>query len=212
MLFENGDHIVFMGDSVTWWHRNVAGEGLHDGVGKGYVQMIENILNVTYPDKLFWITNTGVSGITSREITDGPDRPADWVSLMIGINDIWRRFDTPQNEHQVYAEEYRKNLIAFLDKTLPKVKGVILMSPYYLETNREDPMRKAVDEYIEICREVAKEYNLVYVECQNAFDEYLQYRHPTHVNWDRVHPGYYGSAIIAREFLKTIGMDRPFIG
>ncbi len=136
----------------------------------------------------------------------------DWVSVMIGINDIWRQFDTPTiPEQHVYLPEYRDNLCEMLERTLPVVKGVIIMSPYYMETNREDPMRHMTDEYIKVCEEVAKKYNCHYVNIQQAFDDYLIYRHPTYISWDRVHPGEIGSMIIAREFLKAIGMDRPLI-
>ena len=85
------------------------------------------------------------------------------------------------------------------------------MSPYYMELNREDPMRKMTDEYIKICEEVAKKYNCHYINIQQAFDDYLIYRYPAYISWDRVHPGKIGSMIIAREFLKSVGMDRTLI-
>ena len=98
-----------------------------------------------------------------------------------------------------------------MERTLPVVKGMVLISPYYIESNREDSMRAATDEYVAICGEVAKKYNTVYVNVQQAFDEYLVYRHSSYIAWDRVHPGPVGSAIIAREFLKAVGMDRSYI-
>lgn len=218
MLFENGDRIVFTGDSTTDADRGrPVGEGLWAGTGTGYVRQIENILNVVYPDKLFWISNTGCGGNTSLDLrnrwqNDVMNLKPDWVSVMIGINDIWRRFDSPAiRSSHVYANEYRQNLCEMMERTLPVVKGMVLISPYYIEANREDRMRAATDEYITICAEVAKKYNIVFVNVQQAFDEYLQYRHSSYVAWDRVHPGPIGSAIIAREFLKAIGMDRSYI-
>ena len=136
----------------------------------------------------------------------------DWVSVMIGINDIWRQFDSPgvRSSH-VYPAEYRENLCEMMERTLPAVKGVILMSPFYMEPCREDFMRAMTDQYVKICEEVAKKYNCHYVNIQAAFDEYLQYRHSSYISWDRVHPGHIGSLIIAREFLKAIGIDRAFL-
>ena len=50
MLFENMDRIVFTGDSVTDMERaRPVGEGLFDNVGRGYVRVIENMLNAWYP-------------------------------------------------------------------------------------------------------------------------------------------------------------------
>ncbi|MBQ3637177.1 MAG: GDSL family lipase, partial [Clostridia bacterium] len=60
MLLQNGDRIVFTGDSTTDAGRaRPVGEGLHAGVGDGYVRQIENFLNVLYPDWSLWISNTG---------------------------------------------------------------------------------------------------------------------------------------------------------
>lgn len=218
MLFENGDRIVFTGDSTTDNGRGrPVGEGLWDGVGSGYVRVIENILNVVYPERLYWISNTGVSGNTTRDLHDRWQNDVmalkpDWVSVMIGVNDIWRRFDCPAiTSSHVYAAEYKDLLSKMMERTLPTVKGMILLSPYYIESNREDSMRMAVDEYIGICSDVAKKYNTVFVNLQRAFDDYLVYRHSSYIAWDRVHPGPIGSTIIAREFLKAVGIDRSFL-
>ena len=218
MLLTAGDHIVFTGDSVTDAGRGrPVGEGLHAGVGTGYVRQIENILNVVYPDWDLWISNTGCSGDTSRKLKerwqeDVMSLKPDWVSVMIGINDIWRQFDSPGiRSLHVDLNEYRSNLCEMMERTLPVVKGVILMSPYYMENNREDRMRAMTDEYVRVCEETAKKYHCHYVNIQQAFDEYFRYRHPTYVSWDHVHPGNIGSMLIAREFLKAIGMDSSFI-
>ena len=152
MLIQNGDRIVFTGDSVTDAGRGrPVGEGLHAGVGDGYVRQIETILNVLYPDWTIWISNTGSSGDTSRSLkarwqNDVMNLHPDWVSLMIGVNDVWRQFDSP---------------------------GVLSSHVYP--------------------------------------DEYLQYRHSSYISWDRVHPGHIGSLLIAREFIKAIGVDRSLL-
>jgi len=218
MLLNNGDRIVFTGDSITDCERlRPIGEGFFQGVGNGFVRQVDNLLNAMYPDRNFWITNTGIGGETSRGMlarwqTDVLDLKPDWVNLMIGTNDVWRYFDQPAiRSYHVPKTEYRDNLSRMLEQTLPAVKGVFLMSPYYMEPNPKDPMRIMVDEYVQICREAAKEYGCLFADIQAAFDEYLKHRHPTYLSADRIHPGPVGSTIIAREFLKLIEVDRAFV-
>lgn len=101
MLFEDYDRIVFAGDSVTDMDSaQPVGEGLFDNVGRSYVRIVENMLSAYYPEVRVRVTNAGVSGNTSRDLLARFERDVvaldpDWVSICIGINDVWRQFDTP---------------------------------------------------------------------------------------------------------------------
>jgi len=41
------------------------------------------------------------------------------------------------------------------------VKGIFLCTPYYMEPNKDDWMRAKMDEYTEICKELAEKHNLI---------------------------------------------------
>lgn len=218
LKFQNGDKILFTGDSVTDSGRGrPVGEGLWEGVGNGYVRSVDTMLNVCYPELLFHIMNTGISGNTSKDLlsrwqTDVLDLNPAYVVICIGFNDVWRQFDSPALLHtHVSPEDYRANLRAMIEQTLPKVKEIILMTPYYMEPNKTDALRKRMDEYGTIMKEVAGEFELSCIDLQAAFDDYLQYRHSSYIMWDRIHPGWVGSLIIARELLKLVGFDRPIV-
>ena len=45
-------------------------------------------------------------------------------------------------------------------KIKDSVKGIFILSPYIIEPNKEDMMRKRIDEYIEICKKLAEKENL----------------------------------------------------
>lgn len=96
MIFENLDRIVFAGDSVTdMGSTNPMGEGLFEGLGKSYVRVIENMLVSWYPELNIRVTNSGISGNTSRDLLNRFERDVlalkpNWVSICIGINDVWR--------------------------------------------------------------------------------------------------------------------------
>ena len=41
----------------------------------------------------------------------------DWISVCIGINDVWRQFDMPEMpEYHVYPDDYRKNMTEMIEK------------------------------------------------------------------------------------------------
>ena len=69
MIFEQGDRIVFAGDSVTdMGSAQPVGEGLFDNVGRSYVRIVENMLSAVYPEVNLRIKNSGISGNTSRDL------------------------------------------------------------------------------------------------------------------------------------------------
>ncbi len=214
MLFENMDRILFAGDSVTdMGSAQPVGEGLFDNVGHSYVRMLENMLGTWYPELKLRVTNSGISGNTSRDLLerfgrDVVDLKPDWVSICIGINDVWRQFDCPaMADICVLPEEYQENLEKMILTIQGRVKGIFLITPYYMEPNREDPMRKRMDEYGVVCKKLAREHGCILVDIQAAFDGYFQHRHSSYVAWDRVHPNQIGATIIARQFLSHCGFD-----
>ena len=214
MLFENMDRIVFAGDSVTDMGRaQPVGEGLFDNVGRSYVRIIENMLNTWYPEVKVRVTNAGLSGNTSRDLRerfqrDVIDLNPDWVSICIGVNDVWRQFDSPAiPDEQVTPEEFEANVESMILAVKHQVKGIFLMTPYYMETNSEDWMRKRMDAYGAICKKLAEKHNCILVDLQKMFDKYFQYRHSSYIAWDRVHPNLIGATIVAREFLSHCEFD-----
>lgn len=214
MIFENFDRIVFAGDSVTdMGSTNPVGEGLFDNLGNGYVREIENLLVTAYPDYTFRVTNSGIGGHTSRDLLARFDRDVvsldpDWVSICIGINDVWRQFDSPGiPEHAVLPEEYEENMEKMITAVKGKVKGILILTPYYMEPCKADMMRARMDEYVEICRRLAEKHSCIFVDFQAMFDRYFAHKHSSYIAWDRVHPNRMGALMMAREVLKNCGYD-----
>ena len=215
MIFDDMDRIVFAGDSVTdMGSEQPVGEGLFDNLGTGYVRVVENLLSAFYPEIRLRITNSGVAGNSSRDLLaryqrDVVDLRPDWVSICIGINDVWRQFDCPaMAEHHVLPEEYEENIRKMILAVKDQVKGIFLLSPYYMEPNRQDKMRARMDEYVEICRKLAAEYGCRFVDFQKMYGDYCSIRHSSSVAWDRVHPNQIGSTLMARAFLDQCGFGQ----
>ena len=214
MIFENMDRIVFAGDSVTDMDSvKPVGEGLFDKLGKGYVRIIDNMLAAVYPEIKIRVTNSGVSGNTSRDLLerferDVVDLKPDWVSICIGINDVWRQFDTPaMADAQVFPDEYESNVEQMITSVKGSVKGIFILTPYYMEPNREDAMRARMDEYVAICKKLAEKHGCIFVDFQQLYEDYCKVRHSTFIAWDRVHPNTVGATLMARAFLEQCGFD-----
>jgi lysophospholipase L1-like esterase len=207
--------LVMIGDSITDAGRaRPVGEGrADDALGRGYVMMVDALLGAVYPERLIRVVNMGISGNTTRDLkarwqTDVVDLKPDWVSIMIGANDVWRQYDSPrQTERHVLVDEFERNLSELVASTVPLVKGLVLMTPFYIEPNRQDAMRATMDRYGAVVKRIAAAHGAVLVDTQAAFDRVLEVYYPATINWDRVHPNPTGSAVLARAFLTALGFD-----
>src|SRR5690349_23670589 len=126
-----------IGDSITDCERaRPVGEGLFQAVGKGYVAQVDALLGAVYPQHRIRVVNMGTSGNTVRDLaarwqTDVLDQQPDWLSIMIGINDVWRQFDSPlQRDIHVPLDEYGAKLTKLVAATRPRLHGLVLMTPY----------------------------------------------------------------------------------
>ena len=215
MKITKGSKLVMIGDSITDAGRaQPVGEGLGEAVGRGYVAYVDALLAAAYPELAIRVVNMGLSGNTVRDLKarwqrDVLDLAPDWLSVMIGINDVWRQFDCPrQGEIHVLLEEYEQTYDALLEATRPNLKGLVLMTPYFIEPNKKDPMLAQMDRYGAAVRKLAKKHDAILVDTQAAFDKVLAFCHPMAIAWDRVHPGAVGHMILARAFLRAVGFTR----
>jgi lysophospholipase L1-like esterase len=211
MILPPRTKLLFIGDSITACDRaRPVGEGRAGAIGQSYVGLLEGLLGAAYPAHAIRLVNMGISGNTvldlqARWTSDVIDLSPDWVSIMIGVNDVWRQFDRPrQTEIHISPQTYAATLDTLVRQTKPRVKGLILMAPFYIEPHRGDAMRARMDEYGTLMKQVATAHQTLFVDTQAAFDAVLPHMHPNAIAWDRVHPNIIGHAIIARAFLQAI--------
>ena len=215
MIFDKGDKILFIGDSISDYERKrPVGEGLNDAWGRSYVADVGALIGSMYPEEHLRVVNMGVGGDQVRDLkarwqADVIDLKPDWVSVLIGINDVWRQFDCPEMpEAHVPPEEFRDTYENLIQQTLPCVKGMVLMSPFFMETNRQDPMRARMDEYSALVKALANKYSLLFVDLQSAWDDLFRHMHPCNIAWDRIHPNHTGGIYIAKQFLAAVAFER----
>ena len=104
-------------------------------------------------------------------------------------------------------EEYEANLEKMILSVKGKGKGIFILTPYYMEPNPQDWMRKRMDEYGAICKKLAAKHGCCLVDLQEVFNRYFEYRHSSYIAWDRVHPNLIGATVIAKAFLSHCGFE-----
>ena len=177
---------------------------------------MDALLGAVYPERKIRVVNMGCGGHTVRDLknrwqTDVLDLKPDWVSIMIGDNDVWRQFDSPLNPAlHVLPDEYESTLESLVAATLPQVRGLVLMTPFYIEPNPQDAMRARMDDYGAIARKIAERRGTLFCDTQAAFNSALQTYYPATFSWDRVHPNHVGHMILARAFCKPLVFSGKF--
>ncbi len=214
MIFEKGQKVLIIGDSISDFDRaRPVGEGLFNAWGTSYVADFGALLTSVYPELKLRIVNMGISGNTVRDLkarwdTDVEALKPDWVCVLIGINDVWRQFDSPNMpETQVQLNEYVRTYEELILRTKKFVRGMILMTPYHMEPNRNDPMRARMDEYGAAVKALAQKHDLIFVDLQGAWDELFKHMHSCNIAWDRIHPNQVGHMYIAHKLLDAVGFD-----
>lgn len=208
MKLQAGQKIVMIGDSIT----DAGRRDVEPPYGTGYATLVRSFVTALHPELGLAWENRGIGGNTVRDLAarwveDVLDERPDVLTVMIGINDVWRRFgDRPLEA--VPADEYQSTLVTLLRATKDAGGPALYVgSPYMIERDRSDPMRAAMDIYGGLAREVAGEVGAVFIDVQAAFDRVLA--HSESADWahDRIHPNQPGHAVIALEFLRAFGIE-----
>ncbi len=203
--------LVMIGDSITEWGREEPlSDAPDDLLGNGYVNDVNNLIGAGYPGHRLRIRNMGIGGNTVRDLEARwtkhvLDLKPDWVSVLIGINDVWGQFDLRlPPARQISSEEYEATLDRLLRETRPRLKGLILMTPYFVESDRNVPMRAMMDRFGGVARNLAVKHQAILVDTQAAIDRALRDLSPDDLASDRVHLNALGHMILARAFLQAL--------
>jgi len=207
LLFEKQKKVLFIGDSITdSGRRDVA-----IPFGNGYVSIVRTFLLARYPDLNLNIGNKGISGNTVRDLagrweTDVIAEKPDYLSVCIGINDVWRQFSNDPTA--VYPEEYQTTYRRLLQRTKDTTSAkLIIMTPYHIEPDHTQPMRKQMDAYGLIALGLAKDFGALAINVQAAFDSALRATTPEFWSGDQFHPNGPGATLIAHTVLKAVGFE-----
>lgn len=195
--------ILFFGDSITDTFRDREADlSTEAALGTGYVKHLHaRLLSENFNNNFFFI-NKGISGNITTQLLERLDEDvlsteADTVFMMIGINDVWQRFEPTRKEHWVLEEDYQQNIDSLIQQIKNSGKELVILSPFFLELDKEDKMRALTDKYQNILQECAQRQNVDYIDIQENMDAYLEVHDVATISQDRVHVNHIGNALIA---------------
>lgn len=191
---------VFIGDSVT-----DCGRDIEPPFGDGYVREIARSGELSGE-----IINVGTSGhrlidLEKRWQVDVLEHKPTLVSVAIGINDTWRRYD---DNDPTSLEDFRERYLRVLQTTKAAFNPqFVLCEPFLLAVRDEMNMwREDLDPKIEVVHEMAKEFDAVLV----PFDKYLNKLALTipmvEIAEDGIHPTVFAHAEMAKLWLKSLAL------
>lgn len=204
-LIEDDAVVLFQGDSVTDVGRKRDEGG---DLGGGYAMMAASWFQALYPEKRVSFLNRGISGNRSADLCerwqrDCLDLKPTWISILIGINDTWRRYDSNDpTSAQDFARSYRD----ILERTRAASDArLILCEPFVLPTPEDRvAWREDLDPKIDVVRRLAREFNALLVPFDGLYAQASTLRESAFWAHDGVHPTLAGHALMAQAWLKTV--------
>lgn len=197
--------IVFQGDSITDCGRN------DWNLGVGYAFLCSATLAAEQPlQHAFY--NRGISGhrvtdLFARWKKDCLALKPDFLSILVGINDVWHEFyETPNGVDPETFEKVYDMLLEQTFKTLPNIK-IVLMEPFVVHGSATDDrweeftagaaVRRAA------VRRLAEKYALPTIPLQEIFDKAITRAPADYWTHDGVHPTPAGHRLIADAWLQA---------
>ena len=206
--------ILFQGDSITDVGRDKENNA-HNG--RGYAHLIAAHLGAYEPQK-FTFYNRGISGnrvvdLYARIRKDMINLKPDYLSILIGINDVWHEY---AKQNGVCAEKFEMVyglLVEELKRDLPDLK-IMILEPFVLPGRETESTEVFPDrwEYFstqtdlrrEAAKRVAQKYDLLFVPLQEMLSK--AHEEVGEVGYwlsDGVHPTPAGHELIKRAWLEA---------
>lgn len=208
MLVNPNDHVLFYGDSITDTGRvREAAPNDPAGWGRGYAYQVAAQLGSEFADWELTFTNKGISGnriydLENRLEEDVLALEPNLVSILIGINDVWRRYDSNLVSD---LEEFKASYSRVLTKLAENSINVLILEPFLLPVPADrHKWREDLDPKIDVIRNLAREFGTSYVPLDGLFAAASTRREASFWLPDGVHPSPAGHALIAENYISTV--------
>lgn len=198
--------ILFMGDSITDSARSRENAHLS---GSGYATLVWAELGYTRPGEFEFI-NRGIGGncivdLVARVKRDMINIAPDYMSILIGINDVWRELVDSNGVDERWFEIYYNHLIEQLTEALPNLK-IMLLGPFVVHGDASDiyydELRRGALQMEAAARRVAEKRGLIFIPLFDKFEAATKLAPDSFWSSDGIHPTPAGHEIIKRAWLE----------
>ncbi|UCH34448.1 MAG: SGNH/GDSL hydrolase family protein [Armatimonadota bacterium] len=209
LCFQDGEKVLFIGDSITDCGRRAQAAPL----GDGYVSLLHDLVIGGWPERNITWVNKGIGGnkVTDLQLRWEDDvirEQPDWLSIKIGINDLHThlRGDPGGVSPAIFREVYEE----ILARAAEKMKAeLVLITPFYVSTDDSrqsfrTQVLEILPEYIATVEEMAEKLSARLVRLQPMFERQLEFRAPDVFCPEPVHPYRTGHLLIAQEVLRVL--------
>ena len=203
-LIEDQAIVLFQGDSITDAGRSRTND---DQLGGGYAALVAAWFSAAQPSKRVRFLNRGISGhravdLQARWQADCIALRPTWVSILIGINDTWRRYDSGE---VMPVETYEAAFRDILLQTKKIGARLIVCEPFVLPVPPDRVRwREDLDPKIDAARRLAREVGAIYIPLDGLFAAASTQRECAFWAGDGVHPTPAGHALIAQAWLRAV--------
>jgi acyl-CoA thioesterase I len=207
MLIHANDTILFTGDSITDCGRS-RDNSTH--LGDGYAAWTAAHLKARLASPELKIYNRGISGNRVCDLLGRiePDLLAlkpTVVSILIGINDVWRSFDS---NDPTGADAFERDYRALLEQITQRLKArVVLLEPFLLHVPADRyAWRSDLNPKIDVTRKLAVEFGAELLPLDGLFAQAATQAPAAYWAEDGVHPTPAGHAFITETWLENAGL------
>lgn len=143
----SGQTLVCLGDSITQ-------------ADPGYVSLLAALIAAKYPERGIGVVNAGIGGHKAPDMRArlGRDvlahRP-DWVTISVGINDVWHGLDGGSGG--VPLDVYERDVDAMVQTVQAETTAqLVLVTPTVIGEDVEASANKTLDHYVATVEQIAR--------------------------------------------------------
>lgn len=200
------DRYVFIGDSITDAGRTWSSD---NPLGDGYVRELDR--RFTTAGLPVATLNTGIGGhrvddLRRRWTADALDLRPTLLSVLVGVNDTWRRYDSDDpTSVESYTADYDA-ILAEVDRDVTAT--IVLIEPFLVPISDEQrEWREDLDPKIEAVRALAAQRDAILVPADVELNRAAVAHGPEAIAFDGVHPTELGHRLLAQLWLDAVGIS-----